>query len=76
MYEADFQNIFVVLDNLSTVLKLEVVKEDIFKCCLRTKFVFLPVRSPDLNLIEVKGGYDGYKGRRQLTILHSKMNKK
>ena len=52
------------------------VKEDIFKYCPRIKFVFLPVRSPELNLIEVEGGYDGYKGRRQLTILHSKMSKK
>jgi hypothetical protein len=39
------------------------------------KFVFLSVRSPDLNLIEVNGN-DGYKGRWQLTILHSKMSKK
>ncbi len=53
------------------------VKEDnVFKCCPRIKLVFLlPVRSPKLNLIEVKGGHDGYKGR-QLTILHLKMNKK
>ena len=29
-----------------------------------------------LNLIEEEDGHDDYKGRRQLTILHSKMNKK
>ena len=66
--------IFLVLDNLS-VHKSKKVKEEISKCCPRIKFVFLPVRSPELNLIEVEDGH-GYKGRRQLTILHSKMNKK
>jgi hypothetical protein len=30
------------------------VKEEISKCCLRIKFVFLLVRSPELNLIEVR----------------------
>ena len=28
------------------------VKEEISKCCPRIKLVFLPVRSPELNLIE------------------------
>jgi hypothetical protein len=30
------------------------VKEEIFKCCPRIKFVFLSVRSPELNLIEIR----------------------
>jgi hypothetical protein len=30
------------------------VKEEISKCCRRIKFVFLPVRYPELNLIEVR----------------------
>ena len=50
------------------------VKEEISKCCPRIKLVFLPVRSPELNLIEVEDGH-GYKGK-QSTILHLKMNKK
>ncbi len=29
-------------------------KEEMSKCCPRIKFVFLPVRSPELNLIEVR----------------------
>ncbi len=52
-YGKDIQNIFVVLDNLS-VHKSKRIKEEIFKCCPRIKFVFLPVRSPELNLIEVR----------------------
>jgi transposase len=47
------QNIFVVIDNLSAH-KSKKVKEDIFKYCPRIKLVFLPVSSPDLNLIEVR----------------------
>jgi hypothetical protein len=30
------------------------VKKEISKCCPRIKFVFLPVRYPELNLIEVR----------------------
>jgi transposase len=51
--DKNIQNIFVVLDNLSTH-KSKMVKEEISKCCPRIKFVFLPVRSPKLNLIEVR----------------------
>jgi transposase len=47
------QNIFVVLDNLS-VHKSKKAKEEISKYCPRIKLVFLPVRSPELNLIEVR----------------------
>jgi hypothetical protein len=52
-YDKDIQNIFLVLDNLS-VHKSKKVKEASAKDCLRIKFVFLPVRSPELNLIEVR----------------------
>jgi uncharacterized protein YtpQ (UPF0354 family) len=49
------QNIFLVLENLSAH-KSKMVKEDnISKCCPRIKFVFLSVRSQELNLIEVNG---------------------
>jgi hypothetical protein len=63
----------IVLDNLSAH-KSDKVKEEISKCCPRIKLVFLPIRSPELDLIEVEDGYD-YKGK-QLTILHSKTSKK
>ena len=52
-YDNNIQNIFLVLDNLS-VHKSKKVQEEISKCCPRIKFVFLPVRSPELNLIEVR----------------------
>jgi DDE superfamily endonuclease len=52
-YNKNVQNIFLVLDNLS-VHKSKNVKEEISKHCPRIKFVFLPVRSPELNLIEVR----------------------
>ncbi len=71
--DKNIQNIFVVLDNLS-IHKSRKVEEEIFKCCPRIKLVFLPVRSLELNLIEVKDGY-GYKDR-QSTIPHLKMAKK
>jgi hypothetical protein len=59
-----------------SVHKSKIVKEDnISKCCPRIKFVFRSVRSQELNLIEIDGN-DGYKGRWQLKILHSKMSKK
>jgi hypothetical protein len=71
--DKNIQKIFVILDNLSAH-KSRMIKEEISERCPRIKFVFLPVRSPDLNLIEVEDGHD-YKDNR-LTILHSKMNKK
>ncbi len=55
------QSIFVVFDNLSAH-KSKMVKEEISKCCPRIKLVFLPVRSPRPNLIEVEDGH-GYKGK-------------
>jgi hypothetical protein len=52
-YDKNIQNIFVVLDNLS-VYKSKKAKDEISKYCPRIKYVFLPVRSPKLNLIEVR----------------------
>ena len=52
-YDDAIKNIFVILDNLS-VHKSKKVKEEMAKYCPRIKFVFLPVRSPELNLIEVR----------------------
>jgi DDE superfamily endonuclease len=52
-YSRNIQNIFLVLDNLSAH-KSKRVQKEISKCCPRIKFVFLPVRSPNLNLIEVR----------------------
>ena len=51
--DKDIKNIFLVLDNLS-VHKSKKVKEALAKDCPRIKFIFLPVRSPELNLIEVR----------------------
>ena len=53
IYDNNVQNIFLVLDNLSAH-KSKMVKEEISKSCPRIKFVFLSVRSPELNLIEVR----------------------
>ena len=47
------KNIFVVIDSLS-VHKSKKVQKEISKHCQRIKFVFLPVRPPELNLIEVR----------------------
>jgi len=52
-YDENIQNIFVVLDNLS-VHKSKKIKDGISKYYRRLKFVFLRVRSPELNLIEVR----------------------
>lgn len=52
-YDKNIQNIFLVLDNLSAH-KSKMVKEKISKYYRRIKLVFLPVRSPELNLIEVR----------------------
>ncbi|HXT83184.1 MAG TPA: transposase [Verrucomicrobiae bacterium] len=42
-----------VLDNLSAH-KSKMVKKEISKFCPGIKFIFLPIRSPKLNLIEVR----------------------
>ena len=51
--DKNIQNIFLVLDNLS-VHQSKKAKEVLAKDCPRIKLVFLPVRSPELNLIEVR----------------------
>jgi transposase len=52
-YDKNIKNIFVVLDNLSAH-KSKLAKKEITKYYRRLKFVFLRVRSPELNLIEVR----------------------
>jgi transposase len=52
-YDKNIQNIFLILDNLSAH-KSNMVKKVLAKDCTRIKLVFLPVRSPELNLIEVR----------------------
>jgi transposase len=52
-YDNTVKHIFIVLDNLSAH-KSKMVQKEISKICPRIKFVFLPVRSPELNLIEVR----------------------
>ncbi len=48
------QKIFLVLDNASIHKSNKVVKETISKYHPRMTLVFLPTRSPELNLIEVR----------------------
>ncbi len=52
-YSKNIQNIFLILDNLSAH-KSKLAKKEIFQYYPRIKLVFLPVRSPELNLIEVR----------------------
>ena len=52
-YNKHIKNIFLVLDNIS-IHKSKKVKEEMAKCCPRIRFVFLPTKSPQLNLIEVR----------------------
>jgi hypothetical protein len=59
-YSSNIQNIFLVLDNLS-VHKSKKAREVLAKDYPRIKFGFLPVKSPELNLIELEDGHDGYK---------------
>lgn len=52
-YDDSVKQIFLVLDNVS-VHKSNKVKQTIAKCHPRIQLVFLPTRSPELNLIEVR----------------------
>jgi len=52
-YDDNIKQIFLVLDNAS-IHKSNKVKETIAKCYPRIHLVFLPTRSPELNLIEVR----------------------
>jgi transposase len=52
-YDSDVKQIFLVLDNIS-IHKSNKVKQTIDRCHPRIQLVFLPTRSPELNLIEVR----------------------
>jgi transposase len=52
-YDDGIKQIFLILDNVS-VHKSNKVKQTIAKCHPRIHLVFLPTRSPELNLIEVR----------------------
>lgn len=52
-YDDSIKQIFLVLDNVS-IHKSNKVKETISRDCPRITLVFLPTRSPELNLIEVR----------------------
>jgi transposase len=52
-YDDSVKQIFLVLDNAS-IHKSNKVKATISKCHPRIHLVFLPTRSPELNLIEVR----------------------
>ncbi|MER5176679.1 MAG: transposase [Candidatus Nitrosocosmicus sp.] len=52
-YDSNIKQIFLVLDNIS-IHKSNKVKQTILKHHPRIHLVFLPTRSPELNLIEVR----------------------
>ncbi len=52
-YDFNVKQIFLVLDNIS-IHRSNKVKQTISKCYPRMHLVFLPTRSPELNLIEVR----------------------
>ncbi|HXT84279.1 MAG TPA: transposase [Verrucomicrobiae bacterium] len=52
-YDSSIKQIFLVLDNAS-IHKSNNVKQTIAKCHPRVHLVFLPTRSTELNLIEVR----------------------
>jgi transposase len=53
LYDSSIKRIFLVLDNIS-IHKSKKVKETIDRYYPRISLVFLPTRSPELNLIEVR----------------------
>jgi hypothetical protein len=69
-YDPSVKQIFLVLDNVS-IHRSNKVKQTIVKYHSRIHFVFLPVCSPELNLVEVEEGYGNTD--RQLAIPHSEM---
>jgi transposase len=52
-YDNSIKKIFLILDNAS-IHKSNIVKETLARYHPRIQLVFLPTRSPDLNLIEVR----------------------
>jgi transposase len=69
-YDDNIKQIFLVLDNVS-IHKSNKVKAILAKHYPIIRLVFLPTRSPELNLIEVR--WMGYTDK-QLTTLPFKMN--
>ena len=69
-YDDNIKQIFLVLDNVS-IHKSNKVKAMLAKHYPIIRLVFLPTRSPELNLIEVR--WMGYTDK-QLTTLPFKMN--
>jgi transposase len=53
-YDNSIKQIFLVLDNNVSIHKSNKVKQTIVRCHPRIRLVFLPTRSPELNLIEVR----------------------
>ena len=52
-YDSNIKQIFLVLDNVS-IHKSNKVKQTMAKNHPRIQLVFLPTRSPELNMIEVR----------------------
>jgi len=52
-YDDSIKQIFLILDNAS-IHKSNIVKETLVRYHPRIQLVFLPTRSPELNLIEVR----------------------
>ena len=52
-YDSNIKQIFLILDNVS-IHKSNKVKETLARCNPRIHLVFLPTRSPEINLIEVR----------------------
>jgi transposase len=52
-YDKTIQSILLGLINNLSVHKLKKAKEQILNPCLRIKFVFLPIKSPELNLYQL-----------------------
>jgi transposase len=53
-HDSTVKQIFLVLDNISIYRSNNKVKETIVKYHSRIHLVFLPTRSPELNLIEIR----------------------
>jgi hypothetical protein len=74
-YDKSIQNIFLVLDNLSAYKSKLAKKEISNKRCPRIKFVFLPVRSPKLELIEVRWSWLQKPGNQQFLFYRRVRNR-
>jgi hypothetical protein len=71
LYDSTIKRIFLVVDNIS-IHKAKKVREILSRYHRRITLVFLPIKSPELNLIEVK---DGCGCKEKLSIIvHLLMN--